>query len=184
MRAWWRWTRLVLTTAVLVAVYFLVPVSAVASMGDVARIAGSVLVLVLLTLGIALQVRLQLYQEERHVDGLVLALIIGVLAFALGFYALELHSPGQFDGLHTRLDALYFTMSTILTIGYGDVHAAGQLARGLVVVQMLFNAVAIATAGATLTTRVRERARQRAETRRGEPLTEPAPTPDRRGDPT
>jgi len=112
------------------------------------------------------QVLLQVEDPNRRVDGLLLALVVGVLCFALVFYRVEISDPGQIAGLSTRLDSLYFTMSTLLTIGYGDVHAVGQLARGLVLVQMIFNVVVIATAASTITSRVRANAQKRAEARR------------------
>jgi voltage-gated potassium channel len=57
-------------------------------------------------------------------------------------------------------------MTTLLTIGFGDIHAAGQVARVLVLVQMVFNVVIIATAASTITTRIRTRAGVRAEAHR------------------
>jgi hypothetical protein len=77
--------------------------------------------------------------------------------FALGYYVLALSTPGQVDGLETRTDALYFTLSTVATVGYGDVHAVGQLARGLVIVQIVFNAVFVAALVTALRSRVRSR---------------------------
>jgi hypothetical protein len=50
-------------------------------------------------------------------------------------------SPGQFDELHTRVDALYFTMSTIATVGFGDVHATGQAARLVVTIQIFLDLI-------------------------------------------
>ena len=59
-------------------------------------------------------------------------IVLLVMAFSLTFFLLELASPGQIEELHTRTDALYFTLSTMATVGYGDVHAVGQAARALV----------------------------------------------------
>jgi hypothetical protein len=78
--------------------------------------------------------------------------------FALGFYVLAEHSPGQFDGLHTRTDALYFTVSSLTTVGFGDITAHGQLARVLVIFQLVFNAVFIGAAVSTIVGTVRNRA--------------------------
>ena len=89
-----------------------------------------------------------------------------MLVFALAFYRLETADPGQIPGLVTRLDALYFTMTTLLTIGFGDIHAERQTARALVLVQMVFNVAIIATAATTLNSRVRRQAEERAEARR------------------
>jgi hypothetical protein len=57
-------------------------------------------------------------------------------------------------------------MSTVLTIGYGDVHAHGQLARGVVLVQMVFDVVVLAAGATTLTARVKRTAASRAADRR------------------
>ena len=92
--------------------------------------------------------------------------MIAVLGFALGFYVLAQRNPDQIVDLNTRVDALYFTMATLLTIGYGDVHADGQAARTLVLIQMVFNVVILATAASTITTRIRTQAEKRVEARR------------------
>lgn len=149
-----------------VVLYFAVPVRADATHIMAVRITLSVLVLAALAYAVLFQVRLQLDADDRRVDGLVLALAVGVLVFALGFYAIEVHDPGQIPGLHTRLDSLYFTMSTVLTVGYGDVHAEGQLARGIVLVQMVFDVVVLAAAATTLSARVRRTAAAKAASRR------------------
>ena len=82
-----------------------------------------------------------------RVDRLVLALVIGIVVFALADFTVATIGEGQFVGLETRTDALYFTLATLLTVGFGDVHAAGQLARALVSIQMVFNVLVLATAG-------------------------------------
>lgn len=51
-------------------------------------------------------------------------------------------------GIATRTGALYFALTTLTAVGYGDIHL-GQLGRGLVVAQMLFNLVVVAS-GANL----------------------------------
>lgn len=165
LEGWKRWLRLVAFAVLLVLVYFLVPVGHRLERSDVVRLLISLLVIAALTVIVFWQVVLQLERPDRRIDGLLLALLVSVLGFALGFYSLEQHDPGQIEGLHTRVDALYFTLSTLLTVGYGDVHAVGQAARALVVVQMVFNVAVIATAASALTSRVRRVAASRAESR-------------------
>lgn len=166
MTGWKRVVRLAVAIALALLVYFVVPVQA-SEQRLLVRGVVSVLALGLLTAGIVWQIVLQIEDHTRRVDGLLFALVLAVLAFALGFYRLEVAYPGQIVGLETRVDALYFTMTTLLTVGYGDIHAAGQGARVLVMVAMVFNVAVIATAVTTLSSRVRQRAEQRAAERQG-----------------
>ena len=78
---------------------------------------------------------------------MLLALLYSlILVFAL-IYSFVAHvAPHQFEGIHTRTDALYFTVTTIATVGYGDIHASQTLAKVLVTLQMLFDLVYLGTA--------------------------------------
>ena len=158
---WERWLRLTGLVALLLGLYFVVPVSLHPAGGMALRTIVALVILVGLAAGVSAQLRRSVDDDNRRVDGLVGA-IVGVLTvFALAFFALEFHEPGEVVGLQTRVDALYFSASTMMTIGYGDVHAAGQLARALVLVQMVFDAVFVAAAAALLSSRVRRAARAR-----------------------
>jgi hypothetical protein len=46
---------------------------------------------------------------------------------------LNLVDTEQVSGLNTRTDALYFTLVTMATVGFGDIHAEGQFARAMVI---------------------------------------------------
>lgn len=87
------------------------------------------------------------------------------MVFALADFTVATLHDGQFVGLETRTDALYFTLATLLTVGFGDVHAAGQLARVLVSIQMVFNVLVLATAGQIAWRSVTEQRRDGASAR-------------------
>lgn len=89
----------------------------------------------------------------------ILLAACGIALFALADHGVALVLPGEFAGLETRTDALYFALTTLATVGYGDIHAQGQWARGLVIVQMVFNVAVIAGAARLLASRLRARAR-------------------------
>ena len=124
------------------------------------------LVAVLLTLlgvaalawAITAQLRRQLHSKSENVRSLLMLLVLVAMVFALGFYSIEEHSPEQIQGLHTRTDALYFTVSTLATVGFGDVHAVGQLARGLVILQLVFNVTFVGALVSTVAQSLRARA--------------------------
>jgi hypothetical protein len=95
------------------------------------------------------------------VIGLLTVLCIAILFFARADYLLSLE-PGQFAQLHTKTDALYFNVSTLATVGFGDVHATGQAARVAVTVQIVFNLVFIGLGVTMVTGLLKHRARSRA----------------------
>jgi len=81
----------------------------------------------------------------------VFVLIIAMLMFfAVSFYRLS-GIDGEITGLQTHLDAIYFTVSTSMTVGFGDVVASGQTGRFVVLVQMIFNIVVLAAASKLIT---------------------------------
>lgn len=141
------WSRPVLSLAGLLLAYYAFPVSWSGSTLDVA------VGLVLTAMGLGLLVGVMVQELEHLRAGLggwstgVLStmLVLLIMVFSLAFYLLDLLAPEQIDGLSTRTDALYFTLSTMATVGYGDVHAAGQLARGLVCALIGFNIVVVAS---------------------------------------
>jgi hypothetical protein len=117
--------------------------------------------LVVTGMGVLLAALLIARQARRVADaplwGLALALVTGLLAFAAVDYLIAISAPGHFQSLNTRLDALYFAVSTLATVGFGDVHAESQLARAVVTVQIVFNIAVLATGGSLLASQARER---------------------------
>jgi len=71
-------------------------------------------------------------------EAIVLLVTMLVLGFASVYYAIDNHHE-QFEGLVTRLDAVYYTVTTLATVGYGDIHPVGQPARAVATFQMLLN---------------------------------------------
>jgi voltage-gated potassium channel len=146
------------TTVVLALVttaYFVVPLRMDWSHGqDVGRLLGSLTAVAL----VAIFVRRMLRRSRRvldrrylNIEWLLITLYVLVLGFALAYAALAIYGDGQFVGLEDRTDALYFSVTLVATVGFGDVHAEGGAARLLVTVHMLFNLIYLGTALRLLT---------------------------------
>jgi voltage-gated potassium channel len=155
--------RAVLTGTFIVGLYYLVPVEpGIAGVQLAWRVAGTVVGVLVATWLIVRQVSHQLADpEDASLFGLLTAIVVGVTFFALADYTTAVSDPDQFVDLETKTDGLYFALATLTTVGYGDVHAAGQIARGVVAVQLLFNVVVVATAASVLARQVGARARRR-----------------------
>ena len=103
---------------------------------------------------VAIVIIRHLRRGDDPIGRLLLIFAVAVAALALSFHAIAA-IPGQFEGLETRTDALYFTVVTLTTIGYGDIHPVGQAARGLVVVAMGFHLVFLTLLASTIAGRLR-----------------------------
>ncbi|MFF5176262.1 potassium channel family protein [Micromonospora sp. NPDC000089] len=160
--------RALLMCVLMIVAYFLVPLGHDPNGLRLAlRSAGTLLLVAATALLITRQVSRQLGAgtptgdaEVRSLLRLAVALVAGVLVFALGDYVLAGTRAGQFQGLVTRVDALYFALATLTTIGYGDVHAQGQLARVVVCAQMLFSIGVIATGASIVVRQLTSRGRR------------------------
>jgi len=140
-------------------VYYLVPVPGQMRESSWAMMFGCGVVALGLLITLAIW-RLLGAGEQIRVRALVLLLVLTVLFFAWCDDSVA-RLPGQFVDLHTKTDALYFTVSTIATVGFGDVHAVGQLARAAVTMQIVFNLVFLGAALAMISGFIRERAHSR-----------------------
>ena len=164
------WGRLLLGVSGMVVVFYWVPVSTQESTARTAlAVALTLLGIAALAWAIVEQLKRQVRNRSEDVHTLVMLLALVAIVFALAFFILQTHSPGQLSGLSTRTDALYFTASTLTTVGFGDIHAEGQLARGLVILQLLFNAVFVGALVSTVVGTVRSRAPRLQEGREHDP---------------
>jgi voltage-gated potassium channel len=150
-----RWIRPILSLVALLVVFYAFPVDLEAS-SWVLALSGLAVVIGLGVLGWTMVMELQHLrrgEDSRGSVALAMLLVLLVVAFSAAFYLLQRANPEQVVGLHTRTDALYFTLSTMTTVGYGDVHAEGQVARALVCAVIVFNVVVVASLVRAQTTR-------------------------------
>jgi len=141
--------RTVLVLFGVTAIFLLVPVRAL-PLGD------SFLIAAVFLVGLAGTAALIVWQVMAYRDakvsgrarlqGLLVALYVAVLFFALSYYLMAMSNPDQIAGLRTRMDALYFSLTIVSTVGFGDVHADGQAARAIVSLQLAFNLLFVSLA--------------------------------------
>ena len=106
--------------------------------------------------------------EDARIRGLILLLTLTVLFFSWSDASLA-KLPGQFTQLGSKTDSLYFNVSTLATVGFGDVHPVGELARAAVTMQIVFNLVFLGTAVSLIAGFFRTRAQGRIQASRQGP---------------
>ena len=178
LRGGWVWLLAAGGFAVMLVGYFTLPLGAFGPHHPVLSWAVFLCALALLAGLLLWQAQLVLADSDRGRPGVVIVLLIclSLVVFATAY--LGLSRDGEFSGLHTRTDSLYFTVVTLATIGYGDVYPSGQEARLVVIAQVAYNFVFLATGASALTRRVRGRAATRIQTRREQPPGQEGPSSD------
>ena len=131
--------RTVATAGVLVTVYYVVPFDQDL---DPAMVAGLVLGGAVLAVIIAWQVRTVGRSPNpgiRAVEALAFTLPVFLLLFATTYVVMARTTASSFSEPLSRTDALYFAVTTLATVGYGDIAANSEGARLVVTAQMLLD---------------------------------------------
>jgi hypothetical protein len=131
--------RTLATVAVSVTLYYVLPLDHDV---DPVMVAEIILGCAVLAAVIVWQVRTvsrSPYPGIRAVEALAFTLPVYVLLFATTYFVMEHSAVLNFTESLTRTDALYFSVTTFATVGYGDIAAKSESARLVVTVQMLLD---------------------------------------------
>jgi hypothetical protein len=133
--------RSVATTIVLVVLYYQLPLNHVTNVP-----AALVVGLVILAAVTVVQLRLigrSAFPAIRAIEALSTTVPLFLLLFASAYVVMANANPANFSTHSlTRTDGLYFTVTVFSTVGFGDITAASQSARLVVIVQMLLDLAA------------------------------------------
>ncbi|MFI2203401.1 potassium channel family protein [Streptomyces sp. NPDC020192] len=103
----------------------------------------------------------------KAVEALAATVPLYLVVFASVYYLLERAVPGSFSEHLSRTDALYFTLSTFSTVGFGDITPVSGTGRVVVMCQMtcslLLVGVAVRVLAAAVLVGLRRRERRPPE---------------------
>ncbi len=133
----------VLGATLLVTAYYVLPIDTTRVVGIAIRAAVALVLIAAVLLWQIRQIERSPMPILRAVDALAVAVTLMVVLFAGAYVTMSALEPRSFNQQLGRTDALYFTMTTLTTVGYGDIHAVTDPARIVVMVQMVFNVVVI-----------------------------------------
>ncbi|WP_078888091.1 potassium channel family protein [Streptomyces sp. NRRL S-118] len=143
-------TRAVFIAVGLVTAYYLLPLDERGTAGASALLLGG-LAAVLLVFGWEVRAIVRSpHPRLKAVEALVATLALFLILFAGAYYLLDHSSPGSFSEPLTRTDALYFTLTTFSTVGFGDIAARSQTGRVLTMLQMFGGLLLVGVAARVL----------------------------------
>ena len=73
----------------------------------------------------------------RAIEALATSIPLYIVLFAASYVTTSIWDSGAFTEAMDRTDALYFTITTLATVGFGDITPVSQAARIAVTVQMV-----------------------------------------------
>ena len=162
--------RSVLAATVLVVLYYVLPLDRPWNTGTGIRL----LIGLLVFAGVMVwQVRViagARYPGLRAAEALGLVIPFYLVLFASTYFLMERASAASFTQPLTRTDAFYFAVTVFSTVGFGDIAPKSEIARIVLIVQMIGD---LAVLGAGL--QVLLRAVQRGRERRSDTGDDPGP---------
>lgn len=131
------------TTIVLVALYYLLPLDHLTGLPLAVLLGVGLVILLVISAGQIREILKAKYPAVRGAEALATTVPLFLLLFASAYFVMQRASPDSFSHSLTRTDALYFTVTTFTTVGYGDITATSQSARLVVTAQMLLDLLAL-----------------------------------------
>ena len=129
-------------TVALAGLYYLLPLDHIKNV-PLTLVAGLLILLAVTIWQVRAIIRAR-YPGLRAVEALATTVPLFLLLFASAYFTMAGTSPANFSTHSlTRTDALYFTVTTFSTVGFGDITAVSQTARLVVTAQMLLDLLAL-----------------------------------------
>jgi hypothetical protein len=152
----------VLSTTVLVVLYYVLPLAQPLTGDAAVRILIGLLAFAGITAWQVKTIAGARYPGVKAVEALGLILPLYLLVFASTYFIMQRASAANFSQPLTRTDALYFTMTVFSTVGFGDITPRSEAARVLLIIQMLGD-IALLGAGARVLLGAVRRGQQRRQ---------------------
>jgi voltage-gated potassium channel len=133
----WAVLRSLLIAAVLVVLYYVLPLDRPFDFDTVIRLVVGLLVFTVVMVWGVRAIAGARYPGVRAAETLGLVLPFFLVLFASTYFLMERAAAASFTQPLTRTDALYFTVTVFSTVGFGDITAKSEPARVVVTVQML-----------------------------------------------
>lgn len=152
--------RSLLVGTVLIAVYAVLPVGGVSGFQIIIRLATAGLVIIGTVLWGIHAVNKAALPLPRAMEALFVTIFVAMATFATAYLNLSAHDSDSFSEPLGKISSLYFTVTTLATVGYGDITPKSDPARISVMIQMVINVAVVGTAVKVII--------EKARTRRGE----------------
>jgi ion channel len=136
--------RTVGVSAVLIALYYLAPLDQLMGTSLLVAMIIGLLALAAMTAYQVSAILRAAHPRVRAIEALATTVPLYLLLFAATYFLMSHTTTSNFN-VHalTRTDSIYFTVTVFATVGFGDITPASQVARLVVVAQMILNLIVL-----------------------------------------
>jgi len=135
-----------LGVALLLLAYAFLPLSAATNSELIVRvIIGAILIILFVVFEVQMIAQSE-FPPLRAADALIIGVTLILVVFASIYLSMSRANAASFNETLNHTGAMYLTMTTLSTVGYGDIVAKTQAARVAVMIQMVFNVAFIGLA--------------------------------------
>jgi len=131
------------TTVLLIVLYAVIPVAGHKGFGAVLGLALGLLVFAAVMARLIRSIIRAEHPELRAAEALAVAVPVLIIVFAFTYLSVSEANPATFSQPLDRISAVYFTVTVISTVGFGDIVAKTDGARLLVTIQILLDLVLV-----------------------------------------
>ena len=136
--------RTVLSIALLFGVYAVLPVENVTHAAPGARLVVGIAVVVAALLWQLRRIRVAAHPVLRAVEAVAFAVPLFIVVFSVVYPSLSTATPASFSERLDRTSAVYYTVSVLSTVGFGDISAKTDAARNTLTLRMLLDLALLA----------------------------------------
>ena len=147
--------RTILTLAVLIALYALISPEDLAYGNVGARLVICLVVFIGVLVAQFFAIMRDPTPELRAGSAMIVAVALLVLMFSMAYASLSVSDPAYFSQPIDKSSAIYFTVTILATVGFGDITALSTGARWVVTTQMILDLTLVVALGRVLVTAAR-----------------------------
>ena len=135
---------IIVSWTALIGVYFLIPFDDRSAAGALVRLIVGLVILVVVLVWLLLRILNADNPGLRALEALSVVVVLLIVVFAATYLSIVSESPHSFNQGLDHSSALYFTITVLATVGFGDIVPVTDLARMVVSLQMIVDLVFIA----------------------------------------
>lgn len=130
-------TRAFVVAALIVTLYYVLPLRTSVDLGTIVRLLVGLLALALLVAWQLRSIARSPYPALRAVESLAVVIPLFLLLFAAAYTLMSQAQPASFSEEISRTGAVYFSVTVFATVGFGDISPVSDPARIVVTIQMI-----------------------------------------------